>query len=171
MLVLTKFEFMKKLLLALFLSVFSYIAYAPCLNFEAEEMTQLKLKHNLLVQISPTLDKIKYSENVQNIPLISPLDTCYLDRITSNFGYRQHPVLGCYLFHTGVDLSSPIGTTVVSTANGYVTEIGKHKYGYGNYVIINHENGYMTRYAHLKSIIVKPGQRVTVSQPIGISVR
>ena len=81
--------------------------------------------------------------------------------ITSGFApYRIHPVFGDARPHTGVDYRAPIGTPVVTVADGTVSFAGVQS-GYGNVVIIQHANKQSTLYAHLNSIDVRVGQKVS----------
>jgi len=163
---------MKKLLLAILLSMLSYISYAPILSTELKEEKQKIINRSLLVQAFPSLTNIVgvYTD-IRDLPLISPIDTVSLKRVNSKFGLRIHPVLDTIKFHKGIDLDCPIGTKVFSTADGYVEEIKISKFGYGNYILINHANGYKTRYAHLRNIIVKVGQFISANEMIGITGR
>lgn len=87
-------------------------------------------------------------------------------RITSDFGPRVAPVPGASTFHRGIDFGAPTGARVQSTAPGRVTHAGPLGSA-GNAVIIDHGNGYQTRYFHLSQINVSAGQRVSDSQKIG----
>ena len=69
--------------------------------------------------------------------------------------------------HAGIDLSGPVGTPIYATADGLVSTAGWNSGGYGNLVKIDHGRGIETRYGHLASIIIQPGQRVTRGQLIG----
>lgn len=71
-----------------------------------------------------------------------------------------------YYGHTGVDYSAPIGTPILAAAQGTVTEIKRGAAGYGNYLLIDHGNGYRTRYAHCSEISVNPGDKVDLGQQI-----
>lgn len=88
-------------------------------------------------------------------------------RITSGYGWRIHPVLNVWKFHTGVDYGAPIGTPVYAIANGVVTFQGWGD-AYGLWVSIRHENGTESRYSHLSRILVKKGQRVSQREVIGL---
>ncbi|BDM82823.1 hypothetical protein AM10699_56840 (plasmid) [Acaryochloris marina MBIC10699] len=83
--------------------------------------------------------------------------------VTSRFGHRS---LG---WHGGIDLGTPVGTPVNASDGGIVEEIGYQAGGYGNYVIINHKNGYSTLYAHLSEAQVRVNQKVTKNTPIALS--
>ncbi|MGR3277094.1 D-alanyl-D-alanine carboxypeptidase family protein [Acaryochloris marina NIES-2412] len=83
--------------------------------------------------------------------------------VTSRYGPRS---LG---WHGGIDLGTPIGTPVNASDGGIVEEIGYEAGGYGNFVVINHKNGYSTLYAHLSEVQVKANQKVTKNRPIALS--
>jgi murein DD-endopeptidase MepM/ murein hydrolase activator NlpD len=87
-------------------------------------------------------------------------------RLMGGFGERQDPFSGEGAYHTGVDISAPIGTPVQSSADGRVQFAGNY-YGYGRLIIINHGNNYQTYYAHLSNIAVTEGQEVTRGEHIG----
>jgi murein DD-endopeptidase MepM/ murein hydrolase activator NlpD len=69
-------------------------------------------------------------------------------RITSGFGMRFHPILGYTRMHKGIDFGVPIGTPVMAAGSGTIETMGWEN-GYGNFVLINHGNGYETAYGHL----------------------
>lgn len=79
--------------------------------------------------------------------------------ISSRYGVRNDPFTGKAAFHNGIDLAAPEGSEVVAVAAGVVTWAGK-RYGYGNLIEINHGNGYLTRYGHLKTLLVSVGETV-----------
>lgn len=86
--------------------------------------------------------------------------------ITSSFGYRFHPILGGFHFHTGIDIKAPYGVAIKASSNGRVIFTG-WKNGYGRCVIIKHNNTYKTLYAHLSRIFVKNGQSLTKGESVG----
>lgn len=88
-------------------------------------------------------------------PSIKPVDGW----ITSKFGYRASPFTGRKEFHSGLDISNKSGTKIVATANGRVSYASGKRF-FGNLVVIDHGHGRITKYAHLKKILVKPGQKV-----------
>ena len=90
------------------------------------------------------------------MPLISPVDYFHL---TSKFGKRRDPFTGKPQMHKGVDLAGWPGTKVYATASGVVTFAGR-KGKYGKIVEVTHECGIVTKYAHMKKIQVKKGQKV-----------
>ncbi|HYW76653.1 MAG TPA: M23 family metallopeptidase [Gammaproteobacteria bacterium] len=79
--------------------------------------------------------------------------------ISSPYGWRTDPFTGEREFHYGIDFAGHEGAKVHAVAAGVVTWAGP-RYGYGNLVIINDGDGYMTYYAHNKKVLVKVGQIV-----------
>jgi murein DD-endopeptidase MepM/ murein hydrolase activator NlpD len=88
-------------------------------------------------------------------------------RVTSRFGMRYHPIHRVTCRHDGVDYGAPAGDPVSSIARGTVIFSG-WKNGYGNYVCIRHDNGYESRYGHLKRIFVRKGERIAQRHKIGL---
>lgn len=91
--------------------------------------------------------------------LRSPLE---FSRVTSSFSTsRLHPLLGFHRAHTGVDFGAPTGTRVKATGDATVAFAGV-KGGYGNLVILRHQNGYETYYAHLSAFApgIRPGRSI-----------
>ena len=86
---------------------------------------------------------------------------------TSAFGNRWHPVYGGYRFHYGVDLAAPTGTPIYATRSGVVDTASYQAGGAGNYVQINHGDGYRSIYMHMTHYIVSVGQYVSQGQVIG----
>lgn len=79
---------------------------------------------------------------------------------TSEWGYRKDPITGAKkVKHSGIDLRAGIGTPVHAPESGVVRSAGWMK-GYGRIVIIDHKNGYSTRFAHLNEYLVEIGQIV-----------
>ena len=83
--------------------------------------------------------------------------------VTSPYGYRT--IFGKSQFHKGIDLALPTGSPVYATGEGTVTYAGWVN-GYGNYVKIQHADGYETRYAHNSKLLVSTGDRVRQGQEI-----
>lgn len=84
-------------------------------------------------------------------------------RITSYFGNRH--IFGTNRFHSGLDIAAPTGTPIKAADGGKVTFAG-NKSTYGKLVIITHDNGVQTYYAHNSSLVVSAGQRVYKGQTI-----
>jgi murein DD-endopeptidase MepM/ murein hydrolase activator NlpD len=85
--------------------------------------------------------------------------------VTSNFGWRTHPILGTERFHSGIDFGADSGSLVYASAQGRVIYADWYG-GYGNAVIIDHGNGMTTLYGHCSELYVKDGDVVQKGQPI-----
>ncbi len=109
-----------------------------------------------------TLDGLRRA--LPSVPLRKPLSGDL--QMTSTFGYRTDPFLGKPALHSGVDLREEYGTAARATAAGVVTSAGPMG-GYGNMVEIDHGGGLATRYAHLSSIAVTPGQQLSPGAVVG----
>lgn len=80
--------------------------------------------------------------------------------ITSEYGFREHPIQGITKFHTGIDIGNAwYGTPVIAAADGIVS-LAQENGGYGNCVMINHGNGISTLYGHGQKILVTVGTQV-----------
>lgn len=92
--------------------------------------------------------------------------TPVLGRINSGFGYRDHPINGKNLFHSGVDIGGQAGDTIRAFAAGTVEYIGEDD-SYGLYLQLDHGNGIRSFYAHCRALSVKKGQTVALGEKIG----
>jgi len=100
------------------------------------------------------------------VPLVLVYDSCdfvapYVGRKTSDFGYRR------YRYHYGVDIKLYRGEHVKAAFEG-VVRIAQYDGDYGNVVVIRHENGLESLYAHLSKLKVKEGDRVEAGNVIGL---
>ncbi len=89
--------------------------------------------------------------------------------ISSPYGMRQDPFTGKPKFHGGIDFAIPIGTPVYACKNGTISLCKKNDHIYGNYIVIKHDNGMISIYAHLSKILVKENQVVRGGAKIGLS--
>ena len=87
--------------------------------------------------------------------------------VGSGFGFRQDPFTGRSALHTGLDFPADVGTPILAAAGGVVVAAEFHP-AYGNMVEIDHGMGIHTRYGHLRRVLVKVGQPISVSQQLGI---
>ena len=100
---------------------------------------------------------------LEAIPQVTPHGN---PSITSNFGYRRDPFNGRAARHPGIDFRGPIGSPIYAAAPGKVIYAG-WRGGYGRLVEIRHDNGLVTRYAHLRRIDAKVGDSVDAGETIG----
>ena len=88
--------------------------------------------------------------------------------ISSPYGWRVDPIDGSRSLHTGLDIAGTgLGSPVYAADNGVVIKSEYNGAGYGNYIVINHNNGYYTSYAHMNSRISNIGDTVAKGQVIG----
>jgi murein DD-endopeptidase MepM/ murein hydrolase activator NlpD len=104
---------------------------------------------------------------MQFIPSGSPVE---YRGATSLFGYRIHPTLNSNELHRGIDLKAEMKTPVYATADGIVEWSGYHqKSGFGNLVILQHNYGFKTYFAHLEKVAIESGAFVKKGDLIAYS--
>ncbi len=86
-----------------------------------------------------------HGQSAKSMLMKTPVDGA---RITSGFGMRFHPILGYSRMHKGIDFAVPTGTPVMAAGGGVIKQEGWSN-GYGNFMLIDHQNGYSTAYGHL----------------------
>ena len=91
----------------------------------------------------------------------NPFDFEWLPNLTSLYGYRIHPISGVKQFHWGIDIGLPTGTPILAGLTGTVVSVGYDAGGYGNFVVIEDENGLQARYAHCHEVLVSQGQTIS----------
>lgn len=108
-------------------------------------------------------------ELAQSIPCLPPLGDWSGNRVSSGFGWRNHPTLRTIRHHDGIDIAGP-HQYVRAAANGVVAAVGKSA-SLGQYIRVNHLNSYTTLYSHLAMILVRPGQPIRIGETLGITGR
>lgn len=98
---------------------------------------------------------------------ITWLVPCSYTSITSPFGYRESPTTGASTYHQGVDLDTGTGWPVYATRAGIATTA--YSSSAGNYVIVDHQDGYKSVYMHLSGFSVSSGTIVSTGQQIGLT--
>lgn len=113
-------------------------------------------------------DKLLALNNLENLlselPQTLPAANYY---ISSSFGLRKDPVNNRHAYHKGVDLAGWHKTEIFAPADGTVLRAGRNG-GYGNFIELQHKNGFVTRFGHLNKINVKKGQTVAKNDVIGL---
>jgi|GEM_PF-983831 len=104
--------------------------------------------------LSSAEDRKQY---LKDVPIHFPTN----GKFTSPFGQRWGRL------HKGLDISNNIGTKIYAAGNGVVVE-SKYSYSYGHYVLIQHKNGFVTRYAHMSKRLVKQGAEINQGDLIGL---
>ena len=87
--------------------------------------------------------------------------------VTSEFGYRTHPIYGTQGLHSGKDIAADEGTSIYCVLDGTVLETGVGEKS-GNYIKVEHEDGVITLYAHCKEILVSEGIKVRKGEKIAL---
>lgn len=137
-----------------------------------EEIIKPRMVHDVDIDLSEE----DLSDDTSDVPVPDKVDlniyrfegetvTPVHGRITSDFGYRDHPVDGEYKFHYGIDIAAKAGTDILCFADGEVTALGYSKIN-GNYLKVTHADGYVTMYAHCSKIYAKEGQQVKTGEVI-----
>lgn len=136
--------------------------YIPVSLAGGDEVKDIESRMERILDMYAAYDTMKH-EAVQ-LPLYLPMRN--IKRINSGFGYRRDPFRKTLALHAGVDFKGDLGSPVYATADGRVT-VGELEGSYGRLVEIAHDNGVVTRYAHLSEIDVAAGTRVKRGQLIG----
>lgn len=89
------------------------------------------------------------------------------DYTSSGFGFRWHPIYEAVKFHYGTDFPANSGDDIYAFADGTVGMVG-YDAGYGDYIVIEHGDGWNTLYAHCGTIYVKSGQAVSMGDKIAL---
>lgn len=103
-----------------------------------------------------------YLDTLKALPLGKPVT----GKITSRFGPRTDPLNKKKSYHEGTDFKGKMGQNIYSTGAGVVTQ-AYYSRSYGNFVEIDHKNGFKTSFAHMKKFLVSKGDRVERGQVIG----
>ncbi len=133
-----------------------------------------KIQEDLMAEIAQKNQDLEELKEMMNAkpPTVTGDKTWYNPvggyySITSPFGYRVHPLGGDWRMHNGVDMAGAFMTPILATRSGYVTTAAFQAGGAGNYVYINHTDGFGSIYMHMEYYTVRYGDYVTAGQVIG----
>jgi murein DD-endopeptidase MepM/ murein hydrolase activator NlpD len=151
-------------------SVFDIYENAELLKSSTEKLD--KITKQIYIQSKSFDEVVKLTKNKEkllaSIPAIMPIyNKDLLHSITSDFGWRTHPIYKTQQFHPGMDFASEQGTPIYSTGDGLIEIADNLAQGYGNHVVINHGFGYQTLYGHMSKIAVHANQKINRGQLIG----
>ena len=139
-------------------------AGGPFIPVSVSKLEDKKINQKIVDIFKAADDLEYYREVVKGVPLGKPVWSYWL---TSKFGVRNDPFNKKKAGHKGVDLASRTGNKILTKAQGRVTRVQYSNKGYGNNVIIDHGNGFVTKYAHLHKIYVKKGDYLKKDDTIG----
>ncbi|KQC07552.1 MAG: hypothetical protein APR54_05935 [Candidatus Cloacimonas sp. SDB] len=143
-----------------------------------EQLTEIILKNSSPAdnaQINPEhlADLLTEYLNKEDLPLLEQENIENLERKTTLIPDRL-PVIGDFVIsqrfkekHQAIDLASPLGNQVVAAATGEIIEVSEDKY-FGNMLLIDHFNGFVTVYAHLAKVLIEKGDIVKKGMVIGL---
>jgi hypothetical protein len=100
-------------------------------------------------------------------PMTNPIEEFSFAQTGASVGDKMNPFYKVSMKHNGFDIIAPSGEPVHAVADGVVKEVIKSRKGLGNVVVIDHENGYFTRYAHLADVAAVKGRKVKRGAKIG----
>ncbi len=129
---------------------------------DAKMATLATSAHNML------LNSEKLGTAASRIPAIQPIVNPSLTLLTASYGMRMHPFYKTLKSHQGVDYTVPEGTRIFATADGVVKSVTSNSTS-GREIVIDHENGYTTKYSHLHATTVPRGRRVERGDIIALS--
>jgi|SRR5574344_328008 murein DD-endopeptidase MepM/ murein hydrolase activator NlpD len=141
----------------------------------SSEMLSAVEKNTVMVDNSMkiiTSELNKLGPSATNIPSIVPIRDFSIEQTGASIGNKVNPFYKTVRYHGGVDLLAATGTDVLAAADGVVMSQSKEDKGVGNSVVINHKNGYVTKYYYLGDLLVSRGQNVkqgNVIARVGIS--
>ncbi len=118
---------------------------------------KLKDEEKTFSQVQYLLSNDK--DALKSLPSILPVSNAGMDMVYYGFGQKLDPIYKTPQSHKGIDIAASTGTEILATANGTVEFIGD-KREHGKHVVINHNNGYKTIYAHVSEYMVRWGQKV-----------
>ena len=132
---------------------------------DANELSSEELTVGQVLFIPGAALDRKTLQNAMGELFILPISAAF--RWSSPYGWRSDPFTGVRSFHTGTDMACPQGTPILASQSGRVSAVSSNRV-YGNYVIIDHGNGYQTLYAHMYKALVKKGAWVSQGTRIGL---
>ncbi len=131
-------------------------------KYTIEGIKSLEERVSVNKEIIKSIEKeiAERGEEMRAIPSIFPIKGFSIVQTGATVGRKVHPFYKTVAMHTGLDLIASIGTEVLATASGTVSQTEKSSKGKGNRVVIDHGNGYVTTYSYLGDILVRKGQIV-----------
>lgn len=139
------------------------------INENYKQLKKLKMLKRIIIPISFVLCLCAFAiaqiatKNNQWQPPIADTNI----NVSSEYGYRIHPISKTKKLHKGIDYVAPLGTKVFAVKEGIVKTIKKETTGYGNSILILHDDSTQSFYAQLHEIFIEEGTKVDTQTPIG----
>ena len=139
---------------------------------ESGEEISIERATALASEVQFCIDSIKgnlayLGSSARNIPSVVPVENFHLNKLGASMGKKVNPFLKSVVWHPGLDIHGEIGDMVLAAGDGVVEKASTYEdKNEGRVLIINHLNGYRTKYAHLDEILVKVNDTVKVSQRV-----
>ncbi|MBQ7861329.1 MAG: M23 family metallopeptidase [Clostridia bacterium] len=130
--------------------------------FDAEKVSEIAVKTQSS-KVSPRSLAVKKTKT-QEQAMISPVEE---GRYTSYFGERTDPISEGYDYHKGLDIGADEGDRIRAVYDGTVTSVGEDSRS-GNYIFLEHKNGYVTFYCHCSEIIAQEGAVIRQGETIAL---
>ncbi len=132
------------------------------IEFTTERLQMLEREADLIARSLREIDSTLVQMNGEQlfIPSIVPVKNFNINQIGASVGKKINPFFKTIANHTGIDLLANAGTEIIAPANGTVVSTGRASKGTGNTVVINHGNGYVTKYMYLGDILARQGMDV-----------
>lgn len=143
-----------------------FVPSATAENYETVSSHTIKIVEDKTpINSTSTVDILDVSETeIIETEFIFPVESKI---ITSSYGIKVHAITKEEKLHTGIDIGAPKGADIIASEDGTVVYVDDYiSGGYGKFLIIEHENGFKTLYAHCKSIVVESGDVVKQGQKI-----
>lgn len=134
------------------------IAYINGVQTEKVELTSKVIKEPVAKQVLVGTKKVSSADKNSNFPMCWPIKRVAGSFVSSYMGDGRG--------HKGMDICAPKGTPIYAAYGGEVIFASCDSSGYGNYIIIDHKNGYKTVYAHCSELYVKKGDTVSIGEHI-----
>lgn len=131
---------------------------------EGNKFLEDKVVNGKVSKLFENTDDLEYYREVmQYVPIGKPVWSLW---VSSSYGTRSDPFKKTKATHKGIDLAGRTGNKIKIMAKGRVVSAGRAN-GYGNLVVVDHGNGFTTKYGHMHKIYVKKGERVDVGDVLG----
>ena len=158
-----------KLFFVLILVLFTQTAFCQIHDTMLVEIFEGFTPSQLLMFVNNDLETNELTKEYSvalsyKIPILNPVSN---KKITSQFGYRVHPMTRELKKHEGIDMKAKRGQAIYAAADGEVVEMGYHQF-LGNYIKIKHLLGFMSVYGHLEATKVEIDSHIYQGQLIGV---